>query len=112
MNKMFIAIGLDSTQKEIFEDVLPKASPYFQMAYLVFGRNIREATGKARKLLGTKPSIVRQIGGFSTSALGEQRQHDSNTHAVAELHLGDYEDTREGILVNLEELKTRKQAAA
>jgi hypothetical protein len=112
-NRMYIAIGLDAEREAMlgYPTACPflRTSPYLQTAFLVFARSLREATGKARKLLGNSPKIVRQIGAFATHNLGEQPQPDMSMLSdaalseVADLSVNDYESvTRDGVLVALD----------
>ena len=96
---MYLAIGADLERVEACDH--PKHSPYMQHAMLLFATGEAEAKSKAKKLLGSATSVITQIGYFSADVSGQRLHTNTNSEAaqVNWFHVGDYNDTDEGILV-------------
>jgi len=106
--KMYLTIGLDKEQMEMSHH--PKRSPYMQTARLVFARNAKEASAKAKKLLGNPPHTVKQIGVFCADLSGQKLRDGGPGSATDVRHLGvtDCNDTGEGLLVGIGKTRAAK----
>jgi len=103
-SKMYVAIGLDKDQQEMFctpNGSHPKNSPYARTALVIFAHSDEQAAKRAKKRLGNVPMVVKQVGNVGIDLRGQEFHHNTETK-VDEFWLGDYNDTREGLLVHAE----------
>jgi hypothetical protein len=100
MKKMYVAVGLNAADLESYENHTAK-SPYMRTALVFFSTDDKKAKARAKKLLGSVPKFVYQIGRVNVDVSGSKR-HPEMTGAPhvegEEFHVMDRNDTDEGCL--------------